>query len=138
MLVDGLARYLDGLGLVEFDELGIEGDCFIAAFPSAPDEIVVITPTGGPEGDFRLGYDSPTVQLRYRSTTDPRPALERAHEIHQALQSLGNVTLPDGTYVARVIALQSGPTSIGQDQNGRHEYTQNFEFHVRAASAHRE
>jgi hypothetical protein len=138
ILAVALARYLDGLGLLDFDELGVTGDTFIAAVPAQPDEVVILTPSGGPAPDFRLGYDSPTLQLRYRGTRDPRIALQRAESIYAALQSLGGVTLPDGTYVTRCMALQSNPTFIGNDQNGRAEFTHNFEFEVRNPTPYRE
>ena len=138
MLAAAIARYLAAQGLVTFDESGLSGDTFIAVMPSAPDSCVAIFPTGGFGADGKLGYDSPTIQIRVRGTQDPRPAYQRAEAIYGALHGLHDVTLPGGPYVVGCWGIQSGPVHMGRDQNGRHEYSLNFRLEIRAVTAHRE
>ena len=137
LLVEELAQYLHERGLVVFDQHGVEGDTFIAVVPATPDEVIVLTPTGGLPADSKLGYDEPTFQVRGRSGRDPRDAYERLRAIYGALQGLAHVELPGGTFLHGCWALQSDPVWIGQDANGRHEYTQNYRTDVRRLTAHR-
>lgn len=138
MLAVGLAKYLHQLGLVTFDEEGASGDCFIAKLPPAPDEAVAIWPTGGPQADDRLGYDSPTVQILVRGTQDPRTGADRAQAIYDALHGRRFVTLPDGTEVLWIQGIQSAPQWLQEDENGRHIYALNLQLEVRAVGSHRE
>lgn len=138
MLVDEIAQYLHQQGLGVFAPDGIGGDIFVATLPQAPDECVMLRPTGGFAADSKLGYDDPTVQILVRGTQDPRTGGERAQAIYGALQGLHDVALPGGTWVVSCLGLQSGPVHIGSDGNGRHEYSLNFRFEIRSLSANRE
>lgn len=137
MLAVEVAEYLDGLGLVNYDPTGMAGDTFLEFVPASPDEVVVITDYPGPQPDPKHGYDTPNVQVRTRAGRDPRVARATLDAIFNALHNLHAVTLPGGTYVVSCWAIQSGPTPLGPDQNGRFEYTLNFQFHVRNVTAHR-
>lgn len=141
MIAVAVARYLDELGIVTFDETGVTGDCFIANMPTGPNEAVALTPSGGIPTDSHHGYDEPTLQARVRSTTDPRPGYVRARRIYSALVGLHAVTLDGGgddeVYVIRTTAQQSDPASIGVDDVGRHEFVVNFAFRIRSRTTHR-
>jgi hypothetical protein len=135
-LLDGIARYLDQLGLVEFDETGTTGDCFEEVMPDKPDSAVSLTLYGGPEPDSKLPYEEPRVQVRVRGGADPRVSRARAQAIYSALHGLDHETLPDGTFVVLCIAI-STPASIGRDTNSRHEHVINFRCEITSVTAHR-
>ena len=133
------ARYLDAAGLAVFDEDGDAGDTYLHALPDAPARALAVVPTGGNpvEGDTKLGWDEPTVQLLFRSPADdPLAASEWAAEVYAALQGWSGVM--DGLVVRRVRSLQTAPAFIGLDDLGRPRYSLNLALHVRAVTANRE
>lgn len=138
MLAIEVAEYLASLGLVNFDPSGITGDCYIDVVPTTPDNVIVISGYSGPPPDPKLGYDTPNIQVRARAGRDPRDARGRMEDIFAALHNLHHVTLPGGTYAVYCFALQSDPAPLGPDANGRLEYSQNYQWHVRNLTAHRE
>ena len=127
-LLDGLARHLQNNGLGTYQPNGVGGDIFIESLPSTPDVCTVLTLYGGPEPDARLPYDEPRLQVRCRGTQDPRISRARAQAVYELLQGARRLTLPDGTYVVLVRALQSRPASMGQDEQRRHEHSINFQL----------
>lgn len=137
MLAVAVARYLDQLGLVRFDETGVAGDCFIAVLPASPDRVVALFPAGGAAPDPALGYDTAALQIVVRGTQDPRTASERAEAIYGALHGLRSTALPGGVWVVLCRAMQSGPVWVERDANGRHVMSLNFELEVRHVTAHR-
>lgn len=136
-LLDGLARYLDGLGLMEYDPDGVTGNVFIETMPSRPDRAVSLTIYGGPESDALLGWDEVSVQVRTRAGTDPRTSRQWCTDIRGALHGLTDTLLPGGLFVSSCIAMQAAPIYIAADSNGRHEHTCNFRVDVRSVTAHR-
>jgi len=136
-LLDGLAQYLDGLGLVDFRPDSTGGDCFIETLPASPDEAVALTLYGGTQPDSRLGYDMPSLQVRVRGTTDPRVSRARAEAIYAALHGLDAITLPDGTRMISCTAQQT-VTSMGQDSQQRFEHVCNYALEVRNQTGRRE
>lgn len=142
MLAVAVARHLDELEVVTFDESGIAGNTFVGSMPSSPDEAIAISPAGGNPTNSHDGYDEPIIQVRCRAAaSDPRPAYRQARLIYEALVGLHAVWLDedgdDAAYVIRTTAVQSDPFPLGVDDNGRPEYVQNFAFRVRALTAHR-
>jgi hypothetical protein len=137
-LLDGIARYLKGLGLVDYRPDGTDGDLFIENMPDRPDGCVVLTLYGGPEPDSKLGYDEPSLQVRTRGTRDPRVSRQRNEAVRDELHGLGPITLPDGTELISSIANQAVPASIGVDANGRHEHVCNYRLEVRSLTKHRQ
>lgn len=145
MLETALARYLaQHEADVMFDEAGQNGNMFVDTMPSGPDLAVAITGTGGVPwvGHGSHPVDEPTVQIRVRSIRfDPRPGKQLAWAIYHRLVGMTRTTLDAGgdaeTYVSRILAMQTGPASIGRDSNDRHEFVINFAIRVRALSAHR-
>lgn len=139
MILDEIAQYLHYQGIVTFDPDGVTGDCFISTLPSSPDECVAVYPSGGSQADGKLGYDTPSVQLIVRGTMDPRPALNRAQQIYDTLHGFSHGTfLQNGIWVLNCVGTQSGPAHIGRDQNGRNEYSLNFDLEIRNQSGNRE
>jgi hypothetical protein len=136
-LLDGLARHLEGLGILAYDENGVTGNTFIDSMPASPDTAVVLTIYGGPEADSKLGYDEPNVQVRVRGGPDPRPSRVLANEIRSELHGLGPLTLPDGTELLSCIAIQAAPALLQVDENGRFEHVCNYRLYVRSVTTHR-
>lgn len=138
-LLDGLARYLAERGLVTYvPGGGATEDCFLEFMPSSPAEAVALTVyDGGTEPDSLLPYSEPRVQVRVRGTTDPRVSRSRCTAIFSALHGLGPVILPGGTSLVLSVSIQGAPTSLGVDENQRHEHVCNFRMEIRLPTAHR-
>jgi hypothetical protein len=71
-LLDGLARYLDSEGVLDYDAAGVTGNTFIEVVPQTPNRCVSLSIYGGEVPDSKLGYDSVAMQVRTRGTNDPR------------------------------------------------------------------
>lgn len=146
MLTFAVATYLHGLGLVTFKADGsIDGDCFIDHMPPQPDTAVAITLYGALPQRSSLPYDLPTVQLRARGPKHrPDAPLQLLERIYSELHGLDGVRLTyevdeaeHEIWVVGCTAQLSASSYIGQDENGRHERTQNFDFHVHSPTVHR-
>jgi len=138
-VLEGVAKYLHGKGIVTYDPTGIDGDIFIETLPDSPRDAVALMSTGGPEEPgVRHPFDTRSFQVLVRGGVDPRPPKARAEAIYSALQGLTGVTLDDGTYVVGIGAIQPGPIRVGQDQNNRHRFSLNFWARVRAQTEHRQ
>lgn len=130
-LLDGMADYLDSLGLVTYRPAGTDGDVFLEHLPQEPDSVTTLFLYGGDEADAKLGYDHPLLQVRTRAGLDSAPSRQRNRAIYDALHGLAGVTLPDGTLVVNCIGVQSEPMHIGVDAVGRHEHALNYEIETR-------
>ncbi len=134
-----ISRHLNSLSLVIYDEAGAAGNCFTGPLPPEPDLAISIRQYGG-AGDFQHAYDKPRLQILVRAATSDE-ALAKATEIYAALHALRYTTLdPDGdakTYMVFCRALDL-PSDIGTDENGRHQFTTNYELEHTVASANRE
>lgn len=125
MLLESIATYLDSAGVGVYRPSSVGGTIYIAYMPPQPDEVIVLFPTGGAAPGVRLPYDNPTFQVRVRGSRDPRTGFSKAMDVYDALQSVHQDQLP-GESVTIIQATQSAPVSIGADENGRIEYTQNY------------
>lgn len=135
--LDGIAQHLAARGLIDYAPAGPGGDAFLDMMPDAPDEAVALGAYGGAPVDSKLPYDTPSLQVRTRAPlTDRRRARARARAIYDELNGLGNLTLPDGSWLVLCVANQT-PASMGQDERGRLEYVVNFALELFAPSAHR-
>jgi hypothetical protein len=128
-LLDGIARYLDKLGLLTYDPTGTAGDTFIETLPPKPVEAVGLWLYSAGEQDSRNGYDVRSLQVRVRGTADPRVSRRRAEALYSALHGLAGLELPDGTWLVLAIAQQT-PAPIGTDASGWHEHTVNIRLDV--------
>ena len=133
-LVEGIAAYLDSIGIGTYDASGMGGDIFLFTVPQSPDQAISIFQYGGPESPISLQYDQPSIQVRVRGTQDPRGAHSRALDVYLALHGIGHTTLPSGDRVVDIVGVQSGPVWLRQDENGRHEYVCNFRTDVARAA----
>lgn len=142
MITVAVARHLDQLGLVTFDETGATGDAFHATMPASPNAAVAIMP-GQPSPQLtKAPTDLPAVQILVRGDPhDSRTPFDKAAAIYSALNVLDHTTLDAGgtdeVYVIGCTAAQSGPVWLGQDANRRHEFALNFDMRTQAPTAHR-
>ena len=119
-----------------FDTTGVTGNVFISTMPSSPDTVVMVSEYGGIVDD-KNPFSDINVQARVRGTKDPRVSYNIAKEIFDELQGLTNTTLiSSGSSVIKVVA-QNTPIDIGRDDNGRHEWTVNFNIEVRDIGTNR-
>tara|TARA_R100001460_G_C3512970_1_gene171677 strand:- start:261 stop:677 length:417 start_codon:yes stop_codon:yes gene_type:complete len=119
-----------------FDTTGVTGNVFISTLPSSPDTVVMVSEYGGIVDD-KNPFSDINVQTRVRGTKDPRVGYNIAKEIFDELQGLTNTTLiSSGSHVIKVNALNT-PIDIGRDDNGRHEWTVNFQIEVRDVGTNR-
>lgn len=134
-----LAKYLDAKGIVNFDESGATGDTFIELLPATPDNAIAILSSQPAESDVKLGFDRPGIQIIVRGGQDPRPPKSKAYEIYDALHGFTSGRfVENGVWVVNCYAAQSGPIRLGQDDNGRHEFSLNFDLQVKNSTLYRE
>lgn len=143
MLAFAVAKYLPTVvDTLTFDETGPSGNLFVTWMPSTPDLCVGIMGQPGQPQLSKLPVDLPGLQVLVRGVRyDTRTPFDLARSIYSALNCLDNVTLDQGgddeVRVIGCTALQSDPTSIGRDDNGRPEWSLNFAFRTYAPTAHR-
>ncbi|MFF9704094.1 minor capsid protein [Streptomyces griseofuscus] len=128
-LLDGLARFLDSLGLVDYDPTGRSGDLFVEAMPPAPDAAVSLALYDGPAPESRDDAEQRRLQVRVRGGPDPRVSRNRAEALYRALHGRAGVELPDGTWLT-LAAARGTPAPLGPDSNGRHEHVVNLDLDV--------
>jgi hypothetical protein len=123
-----MALFLDDRGFGVFDENGVEGNIFINTMPAQPDEALAIFTTGGPGSDPKNKYGRANIQVLIRTIPhDPRAGESAAVGIINALNGFNSDYLTaGGNYIIDSSAVQSYASNIGQDQNARFEYSQNF------------
>ena len=133
-----LCEYLDGQGILTFDESGTSGDTFIGVLPDSPDEANAIYSEGGPTPSPKFIEDERDIQFICRGTVDPRNALSTANDIYSELQGASKFALTaDGIYVIMINGVQSGPIHIGRDDKGRHKYSLNLRVEYENTTEHR-
>lgn len=131
-----LAQEIPSLVYSETDPTGV--NVFIGHLPEAPDEAIVLRQSSGLPSSAKIGYDGPTIQVVVRGTTNPLVGDALGREVYGKIHGLTSTTLPDSTRLILARGLQSGPTDIGPDENGRYRYGMNFAITVRSQTDHRE
>lgn len=128
-LIDGLTFDLDAAS-----------NTFIEYMPDAPDVAVAVMSSGALPQLSKAATDLPTVQVIVRHR-DPVAGYTLARAIYDALACLPFGTLAEGSehevLVIGCTPAQSGPISIGRDDNQRHEWSLNFQLRVHAPTTHR-
>lgn len=136
--ITGLAQLLEDRGVGEWrpDGTGYDGTqpaIIDTAVPAKPDRLITLTLYPGSEGageDTRNAWTSPRLQVRTRASTDPRVARQLDADVHAVLHGLGPTVLADGTEVTDCYSLQSAAMSMGQDANGRWEFSRNYQLTI--------
>lgn len=140
MIAVAVAKHLMTRGLLIFDETLPTADCFIASLPPEPDNVVMLRPVAGHKPEVKFGYDYPSLQLWVRDR-DYRTGEERALALYSEMQSLRTATLDEGgSDEVRLLDCQSvasGPAYLNTDENGRHEWSMNFDLSITNPTAHR-
>jgi hypothetical protein len=113
-----------------------EGNVFIDKLPTTPDRAVCVYATPGPEADSKLPYDPVTFQVVVRGEAMAWPLVTWTR-VRDVLHGLRNVTLPGGELMIWCIATQSSPFRLGEDENGRPQYSANYRAEVLHASSQR-
>lgn len=135
----GIARQLgaDVAGL-EYDEAGSAGtNVFVDSSPDSPDNAVIVYSDGGPGADSKLPYDSPAVQIVFRTTANPTWALATAAAVYSKIHARRHVTLPNGVELVWALFTQSQPRLVGTDTAGRLLYSMNLQMEVKNATQER-
>lgn len=139
MIAEGIALLLDAIGVASFEPDTASGTIYIEKLPQQPDQAIGLFLTGGPASSRKHGYDMPVLNVQVRGNPNaPGAAVELAWGVYSALHALHSVTLEDGTRIIDCAGVQSGPVSIGLDENERPRYSLNFQMEVRNITAHRE
>lgn len=137
--LDGLARLLADAGVGTYRESGAyqptETGITVGLLPQQPAKVIALVPyplTDDPSStDSVLG-----LQVRTRSDTqDPRTAFDLADSVFDALHGLGDVAL-SATAVLKFAERTSG-TPLGEDSQGRAEWSDNYQLRVNRPAAHR-
>lgn len=137
--ITGIAQYLDAQGVGEYEPASPGGSIFIQKLPQTPDVAIGIFATGGYLASGKWGYDLPTVNIQVRGAAhDPVGALAKARAVYAALHGFHMAALPDGTFVINCRGIQSGPVSLGPDDEDRFRFSLNFQLEVRNVTEHRE
>ena len=131
-VIDGLARKLAAADVgwystteaIPHDVVPIS----VAGMPGTKGAAIGLYPYPGPESpDSRNGWEYPRMQVRVRHS-DPLAAQQILRDVFDVLQGIGPEVLEDGTVLQDCHALESGVLPMGQDANGRHEYTHNYQL----------
>jgi hypothetical protein len=131
VLAAEIARYLSDQGIGTFNEAGPGGDIFVPLLPDTPEQAVAVRPTGGYQADGKDPYDKPTVQVYVRGTTDARTGASKAQAIYDLLHGFHAMHfVSNGIFIVNCVGIQSGPAHVGRDENGRHEFSMNFELYI--------
>lgn len=126
-----MARFLGDNGIGIFDPDGTTGNIFTNRVPSTPDHVICVIPQGGPENDPHFNYSYRSIQIWVRSGIDYQEAERKAGDIIQLLRGFNSQPLTTGgNVVFDVIAEQDGPNNVGQDDDGRFEFSQNFRIEI--------
>lgn len=139
ILVAGIATYLSGQGIGVWRTDGMytaaEVGIVVKNSPQQPERVIVLTPYG--VSDAAVLSDSTIgLQVRCRAGSDPRDVDDLTDQVFDALQGLQHLVLEGGLHLVAA-ARQSGPVSLGQDENGRWMTSQNFYLLVHRPSTHR-
>jgi len=132
MLTDEIAEYIgsavDGLA---YSDATPDGNVFVDRLPPDPDKAVGVYSTAGPGADSKLPYDPASFQIVMRTRDDDVTwARSMWYKIYSVLHGKRNLTLPGGTYVVFILANQSSPFSIGNDANGRPQFSCDFRTEI--------
>lgn len=130
--VDGIARKLAAAGVGWYsttDPMPANvTPLTIGGMPGTTGAAIGLFPYPGPQAPNSVtGWRYPRLQVRARHS-DPLAAQALLESVYTVLQGIGPETLPDGTELQDCHALESGMLPMGQDANGRHEYTQNYQL----------
>ena len=120
MILDDVADYLVAQGVAT----GVDVDLFKGELPPTPDNALALYEYGGEAPPLHWDGETVSIQVRVRSKVyaTGRAKIQAAYE---ALHGLTETVLGTTRYL--LVRAMQPPSSIGRDQNGRHEWTVNFQ-----------
>lgn len=127
MIATGVARWLTGLGVLDFNTVD-GGDTFVNRLPSDPDVAVMVKDSPGVAGASTDMSDWLGLQVLVRDPNQER-AMARAMQVYRLLHPGQRVTLDCGEIgIVEVVGTKtvSTPTNIGMDSSDRHLVTCNY------------
>lgn len=137
-LSEEFALLLGEFGLGDYRPDTAAGTVFAAALPPDPDRAVGVLLYTAPPSDAEHGYDEPIVMFRVRDLPgQPVAAERRAQAVYDALHGLRRRNLPGGTVMLSCHGTQAGPTYVGADDQGRHEWSVMVTAELRRRTANR-
>lgn len=138
-LVEGIAEYLAGLGAGVWSPNGVydstDTGILYRAVPQSPDRIITLAPYPTGRDDPELIEVSVGLQVRTRGTTDPRDVDRIADRVYDGLHGATALTLAGDLQVMQIY--RQSYTSMGQDQTGRWERSDNYYIDAMRPSLHR-
>lgn len=127
-LSEQVAFFIHTQRLGVYDPKGLTGNVFLQSMPAAPAEAIGVFTTGGPSPDRRGEYGLAAVQVLIRTIPgDPRKGEVTANALVDALNGFsGGPLAAGGDYIFDTEAIQGAANNIGQDEDRRYEFSQNF------------
>lgn len=140
-LTEEVAELLAELGVGTYRADGAPGGTiYLTSLPDSPDVALAVALYGatGAESDSRLPYDESRLQVRARGTReDARTGEALAQAAYDALHGLGYRAMPGGTWLQLAVCQGGGPSYLGRDGNGRHEWVVNLRAEVERRTLNR-
>ncbi len=130
MLIETIAKYLDGLGYVTYiGGYSTDNDVFFNYMPDEPKNITCIRDTGGLGNIYNFSDSIRTVQVLARNER-ANLAHEQIWLVYNALinNNSGGFLFIDGRKMR--IASKSQPISLGKDNNGLFEFSFNLDVYT--------
>jgi hypothetical protein len=125
-VIDDIAQHLHNQGVAS-----LSTSLFKGYLPEDIDSGIVVIDTGGLEPDRELVMSEPTVQVFVRNTSYST-GKSKIDAVKTALHQQKNTQLiPSGIYFYYIFAIQE-PGNLGRDENGRHEFSINYQCKIRA------
>lgn len=130
MRASDLAEYLaaNGIGV-------LAKTIYYSSMPAAPDDVVVVNPTGGFAPDMELPLASPTFQIRIRAKAfeDAEAKANAVYALFTDEQGRAKCNFSIGdTHIYYAKWMQEPTTAfIGYDANERAEYSLNLHLRIR-------
>lgn len=124
-MYEAVARYLGDLDGLTYSEAA-ESNIFLNRMPTSPDNAVALYSQASTAPDSKLPYDPVEFQVVVRGGPDGVWALATGRAIYARLHGKRNLVLPDGSYAVFILAQSSSPFSIGDDENGRPQFSWDY------------
>lgn len=128
MIIMEIADYLNAHGVGIYDDSGTTGNIFIDNMPDEPDIAIGLYSSSGMAPDIKTKLRRPGVQIIVRGDRDPLTSATLAQQVYNALHATDAKTFTDGGTEILLCAARQEPIRLGPDDNGRYEYSLNFQL----------
>jgi hypothetical protein len=132
MMIKSIAKYLDGLGYVNYYESGFNesNNCFLNYVPESPINLVTIKDTGGQGNIYNFSHSIRSAQIYVRN--------ENSNDAHLLIWSIYEalINTTNGGFLfiddrKMQIKAKNQPISLGKDNNNYHEFSFNVDVYTR-------